>query len=63
MIFFAGTNDLRRCKQIAGTWNIKVGGGAAGTGGREGGTVWGPASGADTRLHTAGQQAAFYLRR
>ncbi|MEW5309905.1 MAG: hypothetical protein WDW38_001748 [Sanguina aurantia] len=24
LIFFAGTNDLRRCKQIATTWNIKV---------------------------------------
>lgn len=25
LIFFAGTNDLRRCKQIASVWNIKVG--------------------------------------
>jgi hypothetical protein len=24
LIFFAGTNDLRRCKQIAGVWSIKV---------------------------------------
>ncbi len=24
LIFFAGTNDLRRCKQIASVWNIKV---------------------------------------
>lgn len=24
LIFFAGVNDLRRCRQIAQTWNIKV---------------------------------------
>lgn len=24
LIFFAGVNDLRRCKQIVSTWNIKV---------------------------------------
>ncbi|GIL72919.1 hypothetical protein Vretimale_4568 [Volvox reticuliferus] len=24
LIFFAGVNDLRRCKQIAMTWNVKV---------------------------------------
>jgi hypothetical protein len=33
LIFFAGTNDQRRCKQLAATWNIDVsgleGGGAA----------------------------------
>lgn len=23
LIFFAGVNDLRRCKQIANTWNIR----------------------------------------
>jgi hypothetical protein len=24
LIFFAGTNDQRRCKQLAATWNIDV---------------------------------------
>jgi hypothetical protein len=24
LIFFAGTNDVWRCKQLAGTWNINV---------------------------------------
>jgi hypothetical protein len=24
LIFFAGTNDLRRCKQLAATWSINV---------------------------------------
>jgi len=24
LIFFAGVNDLRRCRQIAATWNIDV---------------------------------------
>jgi hypothetical protein len=24
LIFFAGTNDAWRCKQLAGTWNINV---------------------------------------
>jgi len=42
LIFFAGTNDQRRCKQLAATWNIDVSGGQD-IGGREEG--WGRGKG------------------